>query len=137
MQDVKSHRDLIVRQKAMELAEEAYRLARLMPKNEVYRLVSQLLRAAASVPANIAEGHGRGTRKDYANFVSIARGSLAETETFLLLAARATLIKADDEQRALALCTEIANMLNALLSRLRTPADADNDPKLQRLIPKT
>jgi four helix bundle protein len=71
----------------MALAAEAYRLARLLPKEEQYRLTGQILRAAASVPANIAEGHARGTRKDYAHFVSIARGSLAETETFLQLAA--------------------------------------------------
>lgn len=56
----------------MRLAAEAYRLGKLLPKIEEYRLTSQLLRAAASVPANIAEGHGRGTRKDYAHFVSIA-----------------------------------------------------------------
>ena len=70
----------------MQLAKEVYRLAKLMPKAEEYRLTGQMLRAAASVPANIAEGNCRGTRKDYAHFVSIARGSLAETETFLLLA---------------------------------------------------
>src|ERR1700674_4730148 len=82
---IQSYRDLLVWQKAMHLAAEAYRLGRLLPKVEEYRLTSQLLRAAASVPANIAEGHARGTRKDYAHFVSIARGSLAETETILLL----------------------------------------------------
>jgi len=69
----------------MRLATEAYRLTKALPRSEEYRLTSQLLRAAASVPANIAEGHARGTRKDYAHFISIARGSLAETETVLLL----------------------------------------------------
>jgi four helix bundle protein len=81
---IHSYRDLTVWQKAMRLAEEAYRLAKLL-KTEEYRLTSQLLRAAASIPANIAEGRARGTRKDYAHFISIARGSLAETETILLL----------------------------------------------------
>ena len=80
---IQSYRDLLVWQKAMRVAAEAYRLRKLLPKAEQYRLTSQLLRAAASVPANIAEGHARGTRKDYAHFVSIARGSLAETETIL------------------------------------------------------
>src|SRR3954452_4737041 len=56
-----------------------------MPRSEEFRITSQLLRASASVPANVAEGWTRATRKDYARFVSIARGSVAEVETFLLL----------------------------------------------------
>jgi four helix bundle protein len=82
---IQSYRDLQVWRKAMVLAADVYRLTRDMPKHEEYRLSAQLIRAAASVPANLAEGHGRGTRRDYAQFVSIARGSLAEVETFLLL----------------------------------------------------
>jgi four helix bundle protein len=77
MNEVKSYRDLIVWQKGMKLAAMTYRLAKLMPRQEEYRLTSQMLRAAASVPANIAEGHMRGSRKDYARFVGISRGSLA------------------------------------------------------------
>ena len=83
---IESHRDLIVRQKSMRLAADIYGLAKKMPKAEEYRLTSQMLRSAASVPAKIAEGHSRGPRKEFANFVSIARGSLAETETFVMLA---------------------------------------------------
>ena len=56
----------------MDLAVEIYRLAEMLPRSETYRLVSQMTRAAASVPANIAEGHARATRKDFANFVAIA-----------------------------------------------------------------
>jgi four helix bundle protein len=85
---INSFRDLEVWRKGMDLATETYRLAKLMPKTEEFRITSQILRAAASVPANIAEGHTRGSRREYAQFVSIARGSLAETETFLLLAIR-------------------------------------------------
>jgi four helix bundle protein len=122
---ISSHRDLIAWQKGMDLAAEAYRLGKHMPKVEEYRLTSQLLRAAASVPANIAEGHARGTRKDYANFVNIARGSLAETETFLMLAIKVDLIKQTDADRALTLCTELSKILTGLLRRLRetTPSD--------------
>jgi four helix bundle protein len=118
MGKIESHRDLKVWQKGMDLAEEAYRLARLIPKAEEYRLTSQLLRAAASVPANIAEGHARGTRKDYANFVNIARGSLAETETFLLLAVRAGLLKEEQAETALSLTHELGRMLTVLRQRL-------------------
>ena len=76
MSKIESHRDLIVWQKAMDLAVETYRLTSKFPASETYRLVSQITRAIASVPANIAEGHARGTRKDYANFLAIASGSL-------------------------------------------------------------
>lgn len=65
----------------MALADAVYALSRQLPKEEQYRLTSQLIRAAISVPANLAEGYMRGTRKDYAHFVSIARGSCAEVET--------------------------------------------------------
>lgn len=121
MPPIESHRDLVVWQKAMALAVEAYRLAKLMPKAEEYRLTSQLLRAAASVPANIAEGHSRGTRKEYANFISIARGSLAETETLLMLATRVELLGAAETSNAMKLCEEISKMSAALLSWLRVP----------------
>jgi four helix bundle protein len=116
---IQSYRDLLVWQKAMRLAAETYRLAKLLPKAEEYRLTSQLLRAAASVPANIAEGHSRGTRKDYANFISIARGSLAEAETILLLLIDVELLSDDQVRAALELCAETGRMLNALLARLR------------------
>jgi len=116
---IQSFRDLLVWQKAMRLAGEAYRLGKLLPKAEEYRLTSQLLRAAASVPSNIAEGHARGTRKDYANFVCIARGSLAETETILLLLVDVGLLSSDQIHAALELCSEIGRMLNSLLARLR------------------
>jgi four helix bundle protein len=118
---IHSYRDLSVWQKAMRLAAEAYRLAKLLPKAEEYRLTSQLLRAAASVPANIAEGRARGTRKDYAHFISIARGSLAETETILLLLVDVELLTKERVETALELCSEIGRMLNGLLARLRSP----------------
>ena len=120
---IKLYRDLLVWQKAMRLAAEAYRLARLLPKAEEYRLTSQLLRAAASVPANIAEGHARGTRKDYAHFISIARGSLAETETILLLLVDVDLLTIEQVQAPLELCSETGRMLNGLLARLRETSD--------------
>src|SRR6476661_10907854 len=109
---VRSYRNLLVWQKAMRLAAEAYRLAQLLPKAEEYRLTSQLLRAAASVPANIAEGHARGTRKDYAHFVSIARGSLAETEMILLLLVDVDLLTNEHVDPVLELCSEIGRMLD-------------------------
>jgi four helix bundle protein len=123
MSDVRSYRDLVVWQKGMELVEEAYKLAKLMPKTEEYRLTSQLLRAAVSIPANIAEGSSRGTRRDYANFISIAIGSLGETETLLELVVRCELVGAEHVERAQSLADEIGRMLNVLRQRLAESAD--------------
>ncbi len=119
---IQSHRDLKVWQKGMDLAQEAYRLAKMLPKAEEYRLTGQWLRAAASVPANIAEGHARGTRKDYANYVNIARGSLAEAETFLLLMVRTGLFDQGQAATALALIDELGRMLTVLRQRLTSAA---------------
>ena len=116
---IKSHRDLIVWQKAMALAAEIYRLTKSFPTDERYRMTDQLLRAASSIPANIAEGHARGTRKDYAHFIVIARGSLAETETFLELAGEVGLVDRERCRRSNELAVEVGRMLNALLSKLR------------------
>ena len=80
--------DLQVWHRAMDLAALVYGLVGQMPKSEQFGMTSQMARAVASVPANIAEGYQRGSRKDYARFIGIARGSLAETQTFLLLAER-------------------------------------------------
>ena len=111
---VRSHRDLEVWRLAMDLAEAVYRLTRGFPKAEEYRMTSQLVRAAASVPANIAEGNARSGRKDYARFVGIARGSLAETETFLLLARRVGLSSAESIDPVIGQADRVGRMLNGL-----------------------
>ncbi len=79
MHKISSHRDLVVWQKAMDLVVDVYKLADHFPRPELCRLTSQITRAAASVPANIAEGNARATTKEYAHFLSIAKGSLMET----------------------------------------------------------
>jgi len=121
MAKIQSHRDLIVWQKAMRLAAEVYRLTAGFPRTEEYRMTAQITRAAASVPANIAEGHARGTRRDYANFLAIAKGSLAETETFLLLALDLQFTTLEKSQSALDLIVEVSKMLTALRARLQQP----------------
>ena len=118
MGDVQSHRDLIVWQKAMDLAVETYRLTSKFPASETYRLVSQITRAVASVPANIAEGNARATKRDYANFLAIARGSLMETETLLILSIRLNYLTTEQTQPALNILTEISKMLITLRKRL-------------------
>src|SRR5262245_48278962 len=93
---VKSYRDLLVWQKAMNLVVESYRLANQLPKSELYGLTSQIQRAAISVPANIAEGHGRDHLGDYLRHLSIANGSLMELETHLLLIHRLAYLSIED-----------------------------------------
>lgn len=115
---VSSYRDLNVWQQAMDLAELCYRSTRSFPKEELYGAVTQIRRAAASIPANIAEGNARGTRRDYANFLSVAKGSLMETETFPMLAIRLRYLGQQETATALSLITEISKMLTALRSRL-------------------
>ena len=119
--DIRSYRDLNVWRSGMDFAADVYRLTKLMPKTEEYRLTSQILRAAASVPANIAEGHTRGSRKEYAQFISIARGSLAEAETLLMLAVRANLLRDEAVADALALAERLGRQLNVLRRRLTSP----------------
>lgn len=120
MSDIRSHRDLIVWQKGMALAVEAYRLAALLPPEERYGVASQITRAAVSVPANIAEGHGRAGTKEYANFLSIARGSLSGLDTLLDLARRVGHLSEKDAEVARSLMDETGRMLTTLIQRLRT-----------------
>jgi four helix bundle protein len=118
MTEIRTHRDLVVWQKAMDLAVEVYALAKHLPSAENFRMIAQITRAVVSVPANIAEGRARSTRKDYANFLAIAQGSLAETETYLLLCIRLGFLTAGETDQALSLAGEIGRMLTALRKRL-------------------
>ena len=118
MGSVTSHRDLVVWQKSMDLAVLVYRLSQKFPSSEAYRLVSQMTRSAVSVPANIAEGHARSSRKDYSHFLSVAKGSLMETETYLMLSVRLRYITEDDAGSALSIITELSKMITAIRSKL-------------------
>ena len=115
---MQGYRDLLVWQKAMGLAEGTYRLTRRFPGEEKFGLTSQARRAAVSVPANIAEGYGRGTRPAYVSFVRIAQGSLKELETHLILAERVGLCVAADTHDLLADADEIGRMLRGLIAKL-------------------
>lgn len=121
MSEINSHHDLIVWQKAMDLTVMIYDLSRHFPKTETFQLTSQLIRSVISVPANIAEGHGRATKRDFAQFLSIAKGSLMETETFLTLAVRLKCLQHEMAKPAFDLITEISKMLTVLRKRLLEP----------------
>jgi four helix bundle protein len=113
-----SYRDLIVWQKSMDMVVTIYDLADRLPDNEKYGLQSQMARAAISVPTNIAEGSRRGSRRDYAQFISIAHGSVAELETRVMIAERLRFMPDDRAAEALAGLSEISRMLTSLRSSL-------------------
>lgn len=107
-------RKLIVWQKAMDLTIEVYSLVRLLPREEIYSLSDQMRRSAVSIPANIAEGQGRDTDKEYIRFISIARGSLWELLTHIEICERLNYISTAQSAKSRDLITEISKMLLAL-----------------------
>ena len=118
--DGKNFRDLKVWQLGMQLAEEVYHLSQQFPKHEMYGLCSQIQRAAVSIPANIAEGHAIGSTKDFARFLGIAQGSLAELETHLMLAERMKYGNPIQIGSILSRCGEEARMLRGLRKSVRS-----------------
>ena len=118
--EIKSYRDLLVWQKAMDLVEISYSIAADFPRDEIYGLSSQLKRAAVSVPANIAEGHGRDGLGEYIHFLGVSQGSLRETETHLLLAGRLGMLNEDGLAQVLRLSDEVSKMLGSLIRSLKS-----------------
>ncbi|MBN1911579.1 MAG: four helix bundle protein [Pirellulales bacterium] len=114
-----NYRELEVWKLGMQVAEDVYYLSARLPKHEVFGLVSQMQRAAVSIPANIAEGHATGSTKTYLRHLAIAQGSLAELETHLILAQRIGYIIPDDIRDTLDHCASEARMLRSLRSKLR------------------
>jgi four helix bundle protein len=119
LSEVQSYRDLIVWQRAMDVAAATYRLTRDYPREELFGLTTQSRRAAVSIAANIAEGYGRASKQAYINFLRIAQGSLKELETHLLIAERVGLAQGDSIQPILDQSDEIGRMLKALIGKLR------------------
>ena len=117
---VRNYKELIVWQKAMEVAEQAYRLVKLLPKEETYALSDQIRRSAISIPSNIAEGQARNSSKEFMKFLSIAKGSAAALETQLLLAVRIGYFTESDITPTIDLIVEVTKIINTLHSKLTT-----------------
>jgi four helix bundle protein len=111
---VRDYRDLLVWQRAVEFVVEIYRLSARFPRDEQFGLTAQLRRASVSVAANIAEGSGRATTRDFMNFLSHARGSLKEAESMVFVAQRLGFVHAEDCIEALRLADETSRMLTGL-----------------------
>ncbi len=122
--EIKNYQDLIVWQKAMDLAEIIYDTTTIFPKEELYGLTNQLRRAAVSIPSNIAEGSSRRAAGDYIRFINIASGSLAELETQLILSERLRFITKEKLEELKTHTEEISKMLFALQRSLRAKAAA-------------
>ena len=114
-----SYQDLEAWKKARMVSREVGKIARQLPKYEQYGLASQLRDAAASVPANISEGYGRGSRKDYLHFLDIARGSNNEVQSHLFTCVDFEYMSDGDIQNALLLSYEVGRLLTRLIESLK------------------
>lgn len=125
---VKSYRDLKVWQKSMDFVEMIYVCTERFPKAETYGIISQIRRAAVSLPSNIAEGSVRKSTKEFIRFVNMAYGSVAELETQVMISRRLNFLAAEEADKAADTLKEIGLMLaslrNSLKARLRSTESA-------------
>ena len=113
-----NYKQLNVWNKSMELTDAVYDLIEKMPKTEQFSLAAQLRRAVISVPSNIAEGNGRVSAKEFKQFLSVAKGSVYEVETQLLIGVRRHFFSQADAEIALSLCDDVSRMLTGLIFHL-------------------
>jgi len=117
---IESYKDLIVWQKGIEIVNDIYNLTKHFPKYELYSLTSQIRRAAISIPTNIAEGWGRGTTKNYIQFLEISRGSLFELEALIIISTNQSFLTQDKCAEISIKINEIGKMLNGLITKLES-----------------
>lgn len=120
MSSITSYRDLLVWQRSMDLAQAIYATTSRFPPAERFGLTAQMRRAAVSIPSNIAEGQSRNSTGEFLNFLGIARGSLAELETQLLLAGRLSLLPEPEQADRLQETAQVGRLLNGLMRSLRS-----------------
>lgn len=115
---IRSYRDLSAWKRGRELSLAVYQTTRCFPADERFGLTAQIRRSAVSVPSNIAEGYGRGRAADYARFLRVARGSLFELETQLLISLDLKYVQVDAHERLQTLINECARPLSGLIRRI-------------------
>jgi four helix bundle protein len=121
MMPAQHYRKLEVWQRSMDLVAAVYQVTAAFPSQEMFGLTSQLRRSVVSIPANIAEGQGRLHRGDFLHHLSIARGSLTESETHLLIAERLGYLNPEGLAGVWEQCQEVGRLLNGLIRSLRLP----------------
>lgn len=117
---IKSYKELIVWQKAIQLVKEVFILTEKFPKSELYGIVSQMRRAAIAIPSNIAEGYGRRSIKEYTQFYSIAYGSALELETQIIISKELKLAEEKHFANSEHLLEEVLKMLNSMIGKMKT-----------------
>ncbi len=118
MSEINDFKDLKIWQKGMDVAEKCYFLTKFFHKDELYGMVQQIRRSAASIPANIAEGYGRRSTAEYIRFLNIAQGSINELETHIILSQRVGLSNQTDIVLIISLLREESRMIIALIKKL-------------------
>ena len=113
-----NYKEMKIWQKARKQVKAVYRISKKLPKEELYGLTSQIRRAAVSIPANIAEGAGRGTDRDFCHFLDIARGSLFELDTLLILSSDLEYVSEEELNPVFDSINEIIKMMVSFQSRL-------------------
>lgn len=116
---LKSYKNLVVWQKAMDLVVEVYTLVKKLPKEETYALSDQMRRSVVSIPSNIAEGYTRNSTTEYLRFLSIANGSRTELETQLIICTRIQYLSEKDTEKALAMSDEIGRIIYSIIGKLK------------------
>ena len=125
---IKSYRDLEVWKKSISLIKNIYEITESYPKKETYGLGSQTERSAVSIAANIAEGRGRNSTREFLRHISFAYGSLAECETHLFIAKELNYISQENLNKFIGSTEEIGRMLNGLSNSLRKRLTPDLRP---------
>ncbi|MCK5707847.1 MAG: four helix bundle protein [Candidatus Aureabacteria bacterium] len=116
---VKSYKDLDVWRRSISIVKEVYLVTKKYPKEEIFTLVSQMRRAAISIPSNIAEGKSRHSKKEYIQFLYIALGSISELETQIMISKELDYIKNGIENDILDELDQIGKMLRSLINKLK------------------
>ena len=124
---METHKDLRVWQQSIEMVTSIYKMSKDFPKDEIFGLVSQMRRAAVSVPSNIAEGYARGTDKEKLHFLRISSGSMSEIETQLMLSLNLGYIGQETYDELSEQITSVWKQSNALISSIKKRLSPQDD----------
>ncbi len=122
----KHYRELIVWQKAIELVEQVYQITNSFPREDQFGMTIQLRKAAVSIPSNIAEGQGRNTLGDFLHFLAVARGSLQELETQIVISERLHYLTANNREALFLKSSEVGRLINGLANSITPSNSASN-----------
>ncbi len=120
MAEIKTHKDLLVWKKSLDLVEQIYKITKQFPKEELYGITNQMRRCAVSIPANIAEGSGRKNKAEFIQFLHIALGSASELETHLIISQRLGFLSINSYDEIMNALNEIIKMTCGLINSLNS-----------------